>query len=159
MKASLLQLVSSSVALGLMAGAVGLQWFQMEGVNLSGTEGFGPVSSVFGGSELVPTMVSWETSAPGSEPLSSGARLGAGVQQQEVATTVMALNEIVSVLKGLQEENRALREQVKEVNGGLTELEFRTDMLSGSFRPLKASADAAPMRQSGLHPLLPPKRR
>jgi methyl-accepting chemotaxis protein len=86
----------------------------------------------------------------------------AGSRAGEMNATVEALNEIVSVLRELKEENQDLREQVKEANRDLTEMQFRIDTHSKSFRPMREAAGSATQLDSGppsSHPLLPPKRR
>lgn len=57
----------------------------------------------------------------------------------------MAMHEIVGVLRSLQAENgalrtqtRALRDQLAESNRDISELQFRVDTHSESFRPLRA---------------------
>lgn len=161
MKASIFQLVSSSVVLGLMAGAVGLHWHEVERMDPAGTVG------AHGGGTGV--GAAFETPGVDFVPVSSTG--GAGRVEQshrkrvdgvspEMGATVEALTEIVSVLRELKDENRNLREQVKEANRDLTEMQFRLDTHSKSFRPLNVvSEPAKPLETVTSHPLLPPKRR
>ena len=159
MKASILQLVSSSVVLGLMVGAVGFHWHQVNRWN--GQSAGEPAGAAFVrvDTQRGSVPVSWI----GSEVEESPAMVSAGAGP-EMGATVEALNEIVSVLRELKDENHDLREQVKEANRDLTEMQFRLDTHSKSFRPLHPQSDrATPLRNpadnGSSHPLLPPKRR
>lgn len=155
------QLVSSSVVLGLMAGAVGLHWHELDRMDPA------EISGPWGGDAGAGAAVE----APGADyvPVSATGvddRVGNSHREQvdgvspEMGATVEALKEIVSVLRELKDENQNLREQVKEANRDLTEMQFRLDTHSESFRPLKvASEPAKPLETGNSHPLLPPKRR
>jgi len=91
----------------------------------------------------------------GSENTPEPQRSQPSSDRPEMDATVTALNEIVSVLRELKDENRNLREQVEEANRDLTEMQFRIDTNSRSFRPMKVSGEpAGPMERTAGHPLL-----
>lgn len=159
MKANLFQLVSSSVVLGLMAGAVGLHWQQLKQFDTAAlpdesTDGYVLVSTGGPSSLAFP----W-TEAEGSElPLQNESARGR--DSGEMNATVAALSEIVSVLQELKDENRDLRDQIEESNRDQSEMRFQIEMHSKEFRPLKlVSEPAQRVESNGSHPLLPPKRR
>lgn len=164
MKSPLFQLVTSGVALGLMCGAVTIhavhvmgarqltgngQWIAGDGSGLDSVEGAKIVpASDSGGKNQLPV---------------SGSR-------DEDTATLQALREIVARLQELKSENtelqganRELQEQLEETNRDLSELQFRVDTHSESFRPLRASSGIGSILRNSispgntLHPLLPPK--
>lgn len=159
MKANLLQLVSSSVVLGLMAGAVTLHWHQLQQYepSISADDASGDYrlvsARVFGDSEL----------ASGErESLDRFAvrHTRDGENREEMRATVEALSEIVSVLQELKEENRDLRDQIEEANRDQSEMRFQLETHSREFRPLNLETEPARRVESERsHPLLPPKDR
>jgi hypothetical protein len=159
MKANLFQLVTSSVVLGLMTGAVGYHWHQLGQFEPSALpdepkEGYVLISSGGSGSLGFPWT---ESDAFEDPPQSPSVSRG---ESDEMNATVAALSEIVSVLKELKEENRDLRDQIEESNRDQSEMRFQIEMHSKEFRPLNLGPEPArrvEKRQS--HPLLPPKKR
>ncbi len=160
MKANLMQVVASSVMLGLMAGAVGLHWYQVDQwtavTDGDSKENYVPVRA----GELNAMAVSLTDDGLFAEtPESSSLEPAAG--RREMDATVTALNEIVSVLRDLKDENKNLKEQVQEANRDLNEMRFQIDTHSASFRPLKVRSESVPtglLEVPESHPLLPPKR-
>jgi len=163
MKNPLFQLVTSGAALGLMCGAVTIhavhvmgarqltgigQWIAGDGSGLNSVEGAERVPATGGGMNHLPV---------------SGSR-------DEDTVTLRALREIVERLQELKSENRELQgangelqEQLEETNRDLSELQFRVDTHSESFRPLRAPSGIGSILRNSispgdtLHPLLPPK--
>jgi hypothetical protein len=151
MKGIAIQLISSSVALAMMAGGAGVHWWKVRGMESTTAS---------------PQWLSLSLEKPGGDPVMTassgpGTRVpgeGPDPSRTELNSIVSTMEEMVSVLKDLRTENDDLRDQVKEINRDLNEAELRLDSHSESFRPLKASSG---MREliSSEHPLLPPKRR
>lgn len=159
MKATLMQVVASSVILGLMAGAVGLHWYQVDQwtavTDGDPNENYVPVRT----GELNAMAVSLtDDGGLSAAPESSNLEPAAG--RREMDATVTALNEIVSVLRELKDENKNLKEQVEEANRDLNEMRFQVDTHSASFRPLKTNSESEStgiLKVPKSHPLLPPK--
>jgi hypothetical protein len=158
MKASLFQLVTSSVVLGLMAGLVGFKWFQLKNWDEPSPDGQVDYALVGEwGSEMVMISDTEDLAPPISLPASV-------LEKQETEATITAFREIVSALQSLKEENEDLREQVKGLNTDMNGIRFNMDTQSGSLRRLKL--DGSPARplevepeSDDQHPLLPPKPR
>ncbi len=164
MKNPLFQLVTSGVALGLMCGAVTIHAIHVMGAgerNENGpeVEGAGLTLGFDGGENIV--------RASASEAKS---RLPVSGSRDEDAATLQALREIVARLQELKSENlelqgvnSELQDQLEETNRDLSELQFRVDTHSESFRPLRASSGTGSIFRNSispgkaLHPLLPPK--
>ena len=164
MKNPLFQLVSSCVALGLMCGAVTIHAIHVMGARqLTGNgQGLGEDRFKLGpddGATIVPAPVR------GAEN-----RLPISDSRDEDAATLQALQEIVAQLQEMKTENlelqgvnRDLQDQLEETNRDLSELQFRVDTHSESFRPLRASSGTGSIIRNSispgrtLHPLLPPK--
>ena len=157
MKSPLFQLVTSGVALGLMCGAVTIHAIHVRGARqLTGNgqwiagdgSGLDPVE----GTKIVPASTSGEKT-----------RLPVSGSRDEDTTTLQALQEIVARLQELKSANTELQEQLEETNRDLSELQFRVDTHSESFRPLRASSGIGSILRNSispgntLHPLLPPK--
>jgi hypothetical protein len=163
MKNPLFQLIASGVALGLMCGAVSIHALHVSGAKELGEKHeWSPMdrSDSDLGSVIVPTG-------------GVGFRKFAGSRNQRISSnkelvTLQALEEIVAHLQELKSENQGLHgqnlnllEQLAETNRDLSELQFRVDTHSQSFRPMRVSSESL---QQGLlspggamHPLLPPK--
>ena len=152
MKGAAFQLVASSLALALMAGAAGIHWWHVDSAGSRGAD--------------------WQSlvvkeDMRGAVPVSTGGPVVRGevATKEEMNATVETLKEMISTLKDMKEEsgkirdeNEDLREQLKEANRGMTELEMRVDMNSEGFRPLKLKPTPQGVFDTG-HPLLGPKRR
>ncbi|MBJ07141.1 MAG: hypothetical protein CMO40_08530 [Verrucomicrobiaceae bacterium] len=164
MRNQLLQLVISGAALGIMCGAV-----VVHSLHVSGAERLAESGHWSSG---VPSSLELQGESPvlpaafGTEPVDRGH----DPQMIKGATTLEALQEIVERLREMKSENqdlhgviRDLREQGAETNRDLSELQFRVDSHSQSFRPMRFSSEAGSILQnsitpgSKLHPLLPPK--
>ena len=164
MRNPLVQLVISGVALGLMCGAGAIHSLHVSGARQLAENGqWRPDPSrgleLESGPAILPASLMGERTPD----------VGPGFQDEDSAT-VEALQEIVARLRELKTENRDmhgviadLREQGAETNRDLSELQFRVDSHSQSFRPMRFSSDAGSILQnsispgSTLHPLLPPK--
>ena len=151
MKKIAIQLISSSVALAVMAGGAGLHWWKVKKMEVSGA-----------GAKWVSLAV--ERPAPDEVMLTSAGpqtpdgTQGPGQPKAELNAIVATMEEMVSVLKDLRSENDDLREQVREINLDLNEATLRLDSHSESFRPLKVSPGIEALI-SPEHPLLPRKDR
>lgn len=156
MKSPLFQLVASGIALGLMCGAVAIHSLHVSGAKELAGQG----DWVSGGAEsrsgVIPTAL-------GNIPVS---RSGGG--RHEEAATLHALEEIVARLQELKSENQNLhgvnlnlQDQLAETNRDLSELQFRVDTHSESFRPIRTSLggirEGSVAPGGKIHPLLPPK--
>ena len=164
MKNPLLQLVTSGVALGLMCGAVTIHAIHVMGArdltgNSPGVEGDRFVPDPGGGAEIVSASVRGTKN-----------RLPVSRSRDEDAVNLQALREIVARLQELksanlelQGVNRDLQDQLEETNRDLSELQFRVDTHSESFRPLRTSSGTGSIIRNSIspgrtrHPLLPPK--
>lgn len=163
MKGPLFQLVGCGVALGLMCGAVAIHSLHVSGAKSLADSGDwtpGDESSL-GFGAIIPTS------------LAEVARQAEGEDaSRQEATTVRALQEIVSRLQELKSENQNLhgvnldlQDQLEETNRDLNELQIRVDSHSESFRPMRASSSGSILQGSispgnslnSIHPLLPPK--
>ena len=164
MKNPLLQLVTSGVALGLMCGAVTIHAIHVMGArelsgNGPGAEGDRFVPDPDGGAEIVSASVRGTKN-----------RLPVSRSRDEDAVNLQALREIVARLQELksanlelQGVNRDLQDQLEETNRDISELQFRVDTHSESFRPLRTSSGTGSIIRNSIspgrtrHPLLPPK--
>ena len=152
MKNPLIHLVTSGVALGLMCGAVAIHALHVRGAqDLAQTGSWVSESEevAFEGSRsaIVPTALGVGRTAP--RP--------AGAPTD--AATLQALNEIVERLQELKSENqnlqgvnKELQDQLEETNRDLSELQFRVDTHSQSFRPLRFTTDAASILEGSISP-------
>ncbi|NNC88147.1 MAG: hypothetical protein HKN82_06765 [Akkermansiaceae bacterium] len=160
MKKLLVQIIGSSVLLGLMAGSVALHY-----AHISAAREMGATATWAGDPDSGPIIeIAQERPSPlaGLRRPSESARDGIEVQ------TVAAMQLVLEELRDLREENQSLRtqmrseadslrDQVSEFNRDITELQFRVDSHSESFRPLRVAPDRFARREAA-HPLLPPKR-
>jgi len=169
MRAAAFQLIATGVALGIMGGAVGIHWLHLSGAGPEGVEAGDGARDV--PAEVVPAGFSagWSGGADGD-----GAEApGDGAADSEARATLAALQQIVSRLEELRDDQDHLSEQVAEANRDINVLEMRVDTHSEGFRPLPSSgfgsirdgsitpgATIHPSpRASAVHPLLPPKER
>jgi hypothetical protein len=152
MKAKLFQLVSSSVVLGLMAGAVGFQWYQLRDWDQVDSEDESAVYSLVGdwSGETMAVSLPGSSMGPVFQPAQPGER-------EKMEDTVTVLNKMWSVIGELKAENQDLREQVKESNRELIEIQFRIDTLGLDFRPMMIKTAPAQPLKTDMNPLLPPK--
>jgi hypothetical protein len=156
MKSPLFQLLASGVALGLMCGAVAIHSLHVSGAEDLAEGGEWTQGAAERRSGIIPTAL-----GRGPAPHAQGER-------REEATTLHVLEEILARLQELKSENQNLhgvndhlQDQLAETNRDLSELQFRVDTHSESFRPLRASPNdlrGNSIRGAGaIHPLLPPK--
>ena len=114
-----------------------------------------------GGAKIVPASV--KGSEESLMPV-SGSRDEDAANLQALREIVARLQELKSANLELQGVNRDLQDQLEETNRDLSELQFRVDTHSESFRPLEGLF-GDPGRSFGIrsvpvrthHPLLPPK--
>jgi chromosome segregation ATPase len=154
MKFALFQLVASGVALGLMCGAVAIHSLHVSGAEDLGEGGDWMQGGAERTSGIIPTA------------LGCGPALHSQSERREEATTLHALEEILARLQELKSENQNLhgvnenlQDQLAETNRDLSELQFRVDTHSESFRPLRTSPNDIRENtiRGAIHPLLPPK--
>mgnify|MGYP001827204987 CR=1 FL=1 len=157
MNGMLVQLVASGAALSLMGGAVTVHYVHVQEVSSAFDGDASPegieLASLETTSELMPGEAMVQTDrAPETRPPS------------EKEVTLELLQSMVDQIESLANENRALRleqsaleEQVAESNRDLSQLKFRVDTHSESFRPLRVSEDSVLRPLNSTHPVLPPK--
>ena len=157
MNGMLLQLVASGAALSLMGGAVTVHYVHVQEVSSA----FGEEAQGHDGLELVSLESEREISSNASSaPMQVAV---AKPQPSEKEVTLELLQSMVDQIESLSRENNALREehsvlaeQVAEANRDLSQLQFRVDTHSESFRPLRVS-DSTLREYRSDHPVLPPK--
>ena len=160
MNGMLIQLVASGAALSLMGGAVTIHYVNVQKVasNSWSEESAGhlELASLETRHELLPF-----------QPAARVVEDKSVARASEKDMTLDLLQGMVDQIESLSRENRQLREehsvlaeQVAEANRDLSQLQFRVDTHSESFRPLRISEDSAlrPYNSSSsAHPVLPPK--
>ena len=166
MKNPLFQLMTSGIALGLMCGAVAIHAIHVMGARQLAGNGQGVIQRDGFGFELEGSANYVPASSGKPQPYlpTSGSPDENGANLEALREIVARLQELKFENLELQGSNRALQDQLEETNRDLSELQFRVDTHSESFRPLKASSGPGSIMRSSigppggnLHPLLPPK--
>ena len=161
-----MQVVASGAALSLMGGAVTVHYVHVREVSSAYLEESGD-GTTGQGLELVSMETSGDLLGIGSRPAErledsrTPADPPAGSERE---VTLELLQSMVDQIESLSKENRRLREeqsqladQVAETNRDLSQLQFRVDTHSESFRPLRVNEDSSLRAFKPAHPVLPPK--
>ena len=155
MKGLAFQLIGSSVALALMAGAGSLHWWKLDpGSRVSPGAGWHVISAP---REDEAGMVPVSTGGLAAAAERRNTPPSAGSRSEVESATVQALQEVVAVLQAIKSENDDLRDQLMETNRDMNGMQIQIDGYSDEFKPLKLSPTPEGVFDSG-NPLLPPKR-
>jgi hypothetical protein len=154
-----LQLSASVVALGLMGGAVGVHYFKVrEEVSALDESGLDDhVSLASYESELTPSFyeTTGEFAALDRAPIAVKTEKELYLESfQQILLKFEQLNDENLMLR---EETVQLQEQVAETNRDLSQLQFRVDTHSESFRPLRLKEDSSYQKAGSAPSVLPPK--
>lgn len=153
-----IQLSASALALGLMGSAVGVHYFNVK-----------KATEIVEYDELQENLsyVSYEvsdsqgflaeTEIPDFRDTPSIEESKEQVHLKLLETMVVRLEKLNNENESLRKETVELREQVAETNRDLSQLQFRVDSHSESFRPLRVSEENTFQKALPAHPVLPPK--
>lgn len=153
-----IQLSASALALGLMGSAVGVHYAKVKK-----TTALAALDQSGNQIEYVSHEISLPLGAEEMTPI-SGFQRGPSIEKNREELQLELIGQMIEQMKQLNEEKAearkeilALREQVAETNRDLSQLQFRVDTHSESFRPMRLSEESTFQKALPAHPVLPPK--